>query len=71
MTLDKIKKGQEVIIKKIKKSDGKRFAYRFGLNEGCKVKCIGKINNGPIIIRKNNQEIAIGNNIAKEIEIAD
>ncbi|MEZ0537372.1 ferrous iron transport protein A [Caldicellulosiruptoraceae bacterium PP1] len=69
MTLDSINKGQEVTIHKISKLDAKLFAYRLGINEGSKVKCIGKISNGPIIVRKNNQELAIGRNIAKNIEV--
>ncbi|ADQ04899.1 FeoA family protein [Caldicellulosiruptor owensensis OL] len=69
MTLDKVSKGQEVVIKNIKSKTARVYALRFGISEGSKVKCVTKINNGPIILRKNHQEIAIGNSLAKQIEV--
>jgi len=69
LTLDMISKGQEVVIKSIKSKNARVYALRFGINEGSKVKCVAKINNGPIILRKNHQEIAIGNGLAKQIEV--
>ncbi|WAM32996.1 FeoA family protein [Caldicellulosiruptor morganii] len=69
MTLDMVPKGQEVVIKSIKNKNAKIYALRFGISEGSKVKCIGKIKNGPVILRKNHQEIAIGQGFAKEIEV--
>lgn len=69
MTLDMISKGQEVVIKSIKSKNAKIYALRFGINEGSKVKCIAKINNGPVILRKNHQEVAIGKELARQIEV--
>jgi len=69
MTLDKALSGQEIVIKRIKSNSARIYALRFGINEGSKVICIGKIKNGPVILRKNHQEVAIGYNFAKEIEI--
>ncbi|WAM30784.1 FeoA family protein [Caldicellulosiruptor naganoensis] len=69
MTLDMVSRGQEVVIKSIKSKNARIYALRFGINEGSRVKCIAKINNGPVILRKNHQEIAIGQGFAKEIEV--
>lgn len=69
MTLDRVTKGQEVMIKSIKSKSARVYAYRFGINEGSRVVCVGKIKNGPVILRKNHQEVAIGYNVAKEIEV--
>ncbi|MBI1858679.1 MAG: ferrous iron transport protein A [Candidatus Melainabacteria bacterium] len=44
-------------------------AYRFGIEEGEIVKIINKLPNGPIVIQKNEQQIAIGRELAKAIEV--
>jgi Fe2+ transport system protein FeoA len=43
---------------------------RMGFCTGDWVKCIAKIPEGPVVINKGLQEIAIGNNYAREIKIS-
>lgn len=44
-------------------------ALRFGVGEGEIFKIINKLPNGPIVIQKNEQQIAIGRELAKAIEV--
>ncbi|MDI6828353.1 MAG: ferrous iron transport protein A, partial [Armatimonadota bacterium] len=42
---------------------------RLGISEGSRVVCLEKIPFGPIILRSRRQEIAIGRELAKQIEV--
>ena len=44
-------------------------AYRFGIEKGEEIKVINKLPNGPIVIQKNQQQIAIGKELAKAIQV--
>lgn len=44
-------------------------AYRFGIEKGEEVKIVTKLPNGPIVIQKNQQQVAIGRELAKAIEV--
>ena len=44
-------------------------AMRFGIEPGEFVQIINKLPGGPIIIQKNQQQIAIGRELAKAIEV--
>lgn len=47
--------------------DIKSLFAKFGIGIGQIVTCIAKL--GPIVIQKNNQEIAIGKNLSKKIQV--
>ncbi|WP_066636195.1 FeoA family protein [Desulfolucanica intricata] len=70
MTLDKIKRGQSCKIISIPSSDIRAQAIRLGIVEGEVISCAEIIPAGPIIIRKNKQEIAFGRMLASQINIA-
>lgn len=44
-------------------------ALRFGIEAGEIIKVINKLPNGPVVIQKNQQQIAIGKELAKVIEV--
>ena len=44
-------------------------AMRFGIEVGENIQVINKLPGGPIIIQKNQQQIAIGRELAKAIEV--
>lgn len=44
-------------------------ALRFGIESGNSIKIINKLPGGPIVIQKNQQQIAIGRELARAIEI--
>lgn len=67
MCLDQIKAGEEVIIRTIPDSMAKTQFIRFGIGEGSTVTCHSKIPFGPVVLRKNRQEIAVGRDLARTI----
>ena len=44
-------------------------AMRFGIEEGEQIQIINKLPGGPIVIQKNQQQIAIGRELAQIIEV--
>jgi len=69
MYLNKCRRGQIVKIIDISDSDVRAQAIRFGISEGEVVSCEEIIPTGPVVVRKNNQEIAIGRGLASIIEV--
>ncbi len=69
LTLDKVKKGKFLTILSLPGNDYKIQLIRLGLSEGESVKCIERLPGGTIVIQKNRQEISIGYELARKIEI--
>lgn len=70
-TLDQMKKGTFCTIKNIGAKEIRPQAIRFGLTEGKKVLCRAVIPAGPVVIKINQQEIALGRNLARRIEVEE
>ncbi|AQS58276.1 FeoA family protein [Desulforamulus ferrireducens] len=70
MTLDLIKRGQCFKINRIDNETVRSQAIRFGIAEGEWLTCEEVVPAGPIVIRKNRQQIAMGRQLAKEISIS-
>lgn len=68
MFLHEIKSNQDFFVKRIP-GDIKAELMRLGVCEGDKLKSLIKIPQGPIVIMKDLQEIAIGENLSKQIEV--
>lgn len=69
MTLDQAKKGSIVRIITIGHPESKSQLVRMGVCEGSKVVCQEKLPFGPVVLRCNRQEIAIGRQLACKIEV--
>ncbi|KXS45980.1 MULTISPECIES: FeoA family protein [unclassified Candidatus Frackibacter] len=69
MTLDQAKKGQDIEIISIPDEIVRAQTLRFGISEGSKVECYTRVPRGPVILKKNLQEIAVGYDLAKRIEV--
>ncbi|MCF8002103.1 MAG: ferrous iron transport protein A [Halanaerobiales bacterium] len=69
MTLAEINRGSDFKVKRIPDDMIRVQTLRMGISEGSKLNCNEKIPGGPIIVKRNYQEIAIGRNLAKDIEI--
>ncbi|SJZ86586.1 FeoA family protein [Selenihalanaerobacter shriftii] len=69
MTLDKARQGQNIEIVSIPDKIVRAQTMRFGISEGAQVQCHEKVPKGPIILKKNLQEIAVGYNLAKKIKV--
>ncbi|MHB8156057.1 MAG: FeoA family protein [Desulfocucumaceae bacterium] len=67
MTMDGLKRGNRCIIIALPGEEIRSQAMRFGIGEGEVVTCSEVIPAGPVVIRKNRQEIAIGRGLAKKI----
>lgn len=69
MTLDKVKRGQLIKILSIPSSSIRAQAIRFGIAEGEIVSCAEIVPAGPVVLKKNMQEIALGRTIARSIDV--
>ncbi|MDK2822692.1 MAG: hypothetical protein PWQ67_237 [Clostridia bacterium] len=67
MVLSEVKKGQTFKILSIPNEIVRAQAIRFGIAEGAIVTCDELVPAGPVILRKNKQEIAVGHGLAREI----
>jgi len=69
MTLDLVKKGEQLEILKIPDPHIRAQAIRLGIYEGAKLRCSEKLPAGPVILQNRMQEIAVGRNLAKKIHV--
>ncbi len=69
MTLADVKRGDKFQIEFIPDDKIRAQAMRFGISEGSKVICQEKIPGGPVILKRNLQEIAIGRKLAEKIKV--
>ena len=70
MTLVDVKEGDWILVEKTTSDDITWQALRFGIGEGSKIQVQKNIPGGPIIISKNQQEIAIGRQLANAIQVS-
>ena len=69
-TLNKAKRGQQLLVQQLPERDYKLQLIRFGILEGETITCLDKIFGGTIIIQKNRLEIALGNDLARQIIVS-
>jgi Fe2+ transport system protein FeoA len=63
------RRGQKVKIVSLPDEFTRAQAIRFGISEGTVVTCREVVPAGPVVIARNRQEIAIGRNLARLIEV--
>lgn len=66
--LSEAKEGQSLTVTNITNEEITWQALRFGLEEGSQIRIEKNIRGGPVIVSKNQLEIAIGRKIAEAIE---
>jgi len=69
MTLADVKRGDQFQIANIDDEQIRAQALRFGISEGASVSCAGKVPGGPVVVKRNLQEIAVGRRLAKNISV--
>ncbi len=69
MTLTEGKEGQLLLVTRTTSDDITLQALRFGIGEGSHVRVQKNIPGGPIVISKNQLEIAVGRQLAESIEV--
>lgn len=68
-TLDTVRSGDAFDVVTIGDAHARMNALRFGMAEGARISCVTRIPAGPIVIRSGRQEIAIGRNLARTIQV--
>ena len=71
MCLSDVKKGQRVRIVRIEEEPLRTQLIRFGLTEGSCVQCLERIPLGPCMVRHHRQELAIGREVARKIQVRE
>jgi Fe2+ transport system protein FeoA len=69
MTLDRARRGQKVRIDGIVEPRMRALALRFGLREGVSIVCDEVIPTGAVVVRRRNQQLALGRDLARGIEV--
>lgn len=69
MVLADVNRGDKFQISSINNEEVRAQALRFGISEGANILCEEKIPGGPVIIKRNLQEIAVGRRLAENITI--
>jgi Fe2+ transport system protein FeoA len=69
LTLVDAKEGKKFIVTQTTGEDITWQALRFGIEEGAELLVQKKIPGGPVIVSKNNLEIALGRDVAKAIVV--
>lgn len=67
MQLDDIRRGRQARIRHIEGEELRAQLLRLGITEGSCVQCLEKIPRGPLMLRLNRQEIAVGREVARKI----
>ncbi|KJS12579.1 MAG: iron transporter [Peptococcaceae bacterium BRH_c8a] len=69
MTLDQVRTGDWVKIISIADERIREQAFRMGIDEGEEFTCAGVIPAGPVVLSKHRQEIAVGRELARHINV--
>ena len=69
MDLEKAPKKTKLEIVSIKELKLSEDALRFGIEPGEYVQIVHKLPSGPVVIQKNQTQVAIGQELAKAIEV--
>lgn len=69
MSLNELKQGKEAQVSRIPDAGLRAQLLRFGIAAGSTVRCQNRIPFGPIVLRYGGQELALGRDIARQIEI--
>jgi ferrous iron transport protein A len=69
MTLADAKEGDKLIVIGSKDDEVSMQTLRFGIDSGAEIEVEKNIRGGPVIVSRNHLEIAIGREIAKNIEV--
>jgi len=69
LTLDRLRRGDACEVVAIGDEMARITALRFGMAEGACISCITRVPAGPVVVRSGMQEIAIGRNLARKIDV--
>jgi Fe2+ transport system protein FeoA len=69
MTLAEAREGDRLIVLSCLNEEISLQTLRFGIDSGAEIEVQQNIRGGPVIVSRNNLEIAIGREIAENIEV--
>ncbi len=69
MSISDLRRGQSATIGHIPREQLRVQLLRFGITAGCQVSCHTNIPFGPVVLRFGKQEIALGRELARQVEI--
>ncbi len=69
MSLNDLRRGQTATIDNIDKEQLRIQLLRFGITPGCRISCHTNIPFGPVVLRYGKQEIALGQELARQINV--
>ncbi len=68
-TLDRLRRGDSCEVVAIGDEMARITALRFGMAEGACISCVTRVPAGPVVVRSGMQEIAVGRNLARKIDV--
>ncbi|NLC56633.1 MAG: ferrous iron transport protein A [Armatimonadetes bacterium] len=71
MTLDQARVGSVVRILSLPQGQHRAQFIRLGLSEGSRVRCAQRFRLGPLVLQCHRQEIALGHQLARCIEVRE
>jgi len=69
MSISELRRGQIATVGHIPAEELRVQLLRFGITAGCQVSCHTNIPFGPVVLKYGGQEIALGRELARQIEI--
>lgn len=69
MCLSDMRRGEWARVTAIPDADLRVQLLRFGIADGCRVCCQSKLPFGPLVLRYGGQEIAVGRQLARAIQV--
>lgn len=69
MCLSDLRRGQWAKVVQISDENLRVQLLRFGISDGCRVCCHAKLPFGPVVLRYGGQEIAMGRQVARTIQV--
>ena len=71
MTLAEAKEGKHFIVTATRSDEVTMQAVRFGIGEGARIGIAKNIKGGPVIIALNEMELAVGRDVAFQIDVSE
>lgn len=69
MSLSDLRRGQFATVVNIPEESLRMQLLRFGISAGSRIRCHDRLPLGPVVLRYGGQEIALGRELARSIEI--
>ncbi|MDW7710120.1 MAG: ferrous iron transport protein A [Deferrisomatales bacterium] len=69
MCLSDMRRGEWARVTRIPDDDLRVQLLRFGIGDGSRVRCHAKLPLGPVVLRYGGQEIAVGRQLARTIQV--